>query len=234
MYYGVLAYPEKGAGLEDGQGHQFAAALIDFAIWSRRKAYGLADIRSVFNNNKYMPPELKSFRRKLDRGFARIERRLVVLDLWQRRMLVQMSKSLGRNLTVDQSNALLPSWGEILNRDPVGWWKRASVNEIGAGSDDLDSRSKDFRRRVLKPTIPVLHMAYGLWLAEFTGEKSINRWRERYPLTALFLNPDLWIWEAVEAADNFRANALLHGDQLLPEDMVDLRRQNLPENAPVP
>ena len=224
IYFAVMAYPELGAGQPGGAGVGFSASLLDYAMWAHRKGRGRREVRAASGNPIFRPPEWRSFSASMNRGLDRVRRRLVVLDLFQRRQLAALSRSGFRMQPLSEAARQMPSWGGVLNRDVKGWRKRAAINRTGIGGSNEVSEAKDFRRRVIRPSISVLHMAHGLWLVAPDVEAQVSRWSERDPLTAMYLNPDLWIDRAIEAAISWRSmsdHPGFHGE-LRAHHMIDL------------
>jgi hypothetical protein len=56
------------------------------------------------------------------------------------------------------------------------------------------------------------------------ASQHIQGWAERDPLTALLLNPELWVFDALESAIRFRDISAVRGFQgeLSPLDMIEL------------
>lgn len=71
VFFGVLAYPERGAG-DDGPGVNFGNALVEYSRWAAWKQYGRSALRS--HGIETQPRE--SWEGILRRGSFRIRRRL--------------------------------------------------------------------------------------------------------------------------------------------------------------
>lgn len=228
MYFAVMAYPERGAGRAGGAGSEFASALVEFAAWAYRKEYGLrATARDISFLNGDNPPQWRDFEGALERGLRRIERRWVVLMMYNRRMLSGVGRSGDQRYTISSVAAATPKWGEILNRDVHGWAKRASLNQTGIGTpDDTAFKAKDFKRRTIRPSLPVLHLAHGLYSVMPKAQK-FPGWGQIHPLLALYISPDLWVYDALAAADNFRLLSAIPGfhAEITEADLIRLHWQ---------
>jgi hypothetical protein len=226
MYFGVMAYPEVGAGQPHGGGSEFAIALQKYQLWATKRARGQSYLREVLDDPKYTAPRRREFEGTLERGRRRVFRRMAAYDIFgtqlingffKVRALAAEAVSEGRadevfHLTPDGQfgpvrpelwDKAAPSPQQILRRTPDRWANKFALNTT-ANPADARQKAKDLNRRGFQTSIPVLHMAHGLNEAAHNAGPKINGWGERDPLLALILNAELWIWDAVDAAEEWR------------------------------
>lgn len=80
LFFGVMAYPELGAGASEGaQGAKFASALGSYFTWAVRQQYGLAALRA----RDISPEQKEHWEGILRRGGRRIRRRVNSLRIWR-------------------------------------------------------------------------------------------------------------------------------------------------------
>jgi hypothetical protein len=246
VYLGVMAYPERGAGALNQPGSIFANALAQFSIWACSKAKGLRYIRDQKGDPTYVAPKKREFRGAFDRGMRRVERRFAAYDLIGTQLLqgfFEVMRLGGKAIQEGKAHEAYhmhptggpsparaelweqgtPSIRRIISTAPGHWSRKLSLNRTGPTADRAQKVKDDYERAFL-PSVPVLHMAHGF--AECAREigPSINDWDERDPITAMLLNAELWIWEALVRAERWRL--LSHHFpgmiSLEPSDMVKL------------
>lgn len=248
IYFGVMAYPESGAGAIGGRGSEFANALCKYQLWATKRAKGLAFLRMVLKDPSYKAPRRRDYEGALERGRRRIFRRMAAYDVFGNQLFNSFFKvsalasdaissghpeeafqCLGNGelgvVRPELWRVATPSPQQLLRRDPERWAKKFALNSTGRAADPRQ-KAKDLNRRGFETSIPVLHMAHGLNEVVADVAKKINGWGERDPLLALLLNAELWIWDAADAAVRWRAIADftpgLH--YLRSERMVELKR----------
>ncbi len=246
VYLAVMAYPEAGAGQEGNHGSKFATALASAAIWNCAKVRGLRYIREQRNQPDFVAPKKRDFKGAFNRGMRRIHRRSAAYDLVGTQLVRGFfaATALGvqalREGRADDAYHMHPTGGPSPLREEI--WEKAtpSIRKIIAGSDDHWSKRlslndtgkpadhaqkvKDDYERGFTASVPVLHMMHGLNEAMDKHGPSINRWGEREPIMAMLLNAELWIGEAVRAAERWRAN-MHHSPafRIGPDDMIALK-----------
>lgn len=246
VFCGVMAYPERGAGLPGGPGAEFASALEMFTLWATSKAKGLRFMREARSDPTYVAPKKREFRGILDRGRRRIDRRLAAHDLFGSQLLTGFFnvQRLGAKAIRDGKcheafhmhqaggpsparkelwAAAMPSPRKFIAGSADHWAAKFALN-VTAKPSDPQQKAKDIKRRAFEPSIPVFHMAHALnECAEKYGPR-ISRWGKRDPVLALVLNAELWIWEAIDIAEAWRAGPHFPGlDYLRSDRMVRLR-----------
>lgn len=245
VYLAALAYPEAGAGHEGQRGSRFADALASAAIWSCAKVRGLRYIREQRNDPGYVAPKKRAFQGAFDRGMRRIYRRSAAYDLVGTQLVRGFfaASAIGqkaiREGRTDQVYHVHPEGGPSPMREEVWdkampsirkviassgdhWSQRLSLNTTGKPAD-RDQKVKDDYDRAFLSSVPVLHMMHGLNQAMHEHGKAIPRWGEREPVMAMMMNAQLWIWDAVKWAEQWRQIA--HhgpGTSFGPDDMVAL------------
>lgn len=225
LYLALMAYPELGAGEEDQPGSEFTASLYHYGIWRHRRTFGLTKTREAMEDASFRPAEWHRFRRGLQRGLARVRRRIAVFYLLQRRMRIARGPNMGSGKTLADLRAHTPPWGKAMGDDVDLWRRRMSLNRTGLGGDDRRSKVQDIRRRAIGPSLPVIHMAYGLWVSSHEASREIADWKKRDQLLALYMNPQLWVFRAIEAAEKWRLGSDVEGfhAELRSHHMVELR-----------
>lgn len=248
MYFGVMAYPEVGAGLEGGAGSEFANALCKYQLWATKRAKGQSFLRHTLRNSQYKAPKRREFEGLLEKGRRRIFRRMAAFDIVGTQLVsgffalgTMASQAIrdGRGEEVfhvvsdgtfgparlDAWAKATPSPQQLIRRNPDRWATKFALNTTGK-SADVRQKAKDLNRRAFETSIPVLHMAHGLNEAAVSAGPKINGWGERDPLLALLMNAELWIWDAIDAAEKWRTiSHLTPLTYLQPDRMVCLKRE---------
>lgn len=248
MYFGLMAYPEPGAGLPGGRGSEFAHALQKYQLWATKRAKGQSFLRETLRDPHFRAPRRREFEGALERGRRRIFRRMAAFDVVGTQLIngffrVQAlaSKALrdgqpekAFHMVADANfgpvrselwQQAVPSSQQLLRSNPHRWAEKFALNATGNPADPRQ-KAKDLNRRAFETSIPVLHMAHGLNEAVVKVAGSINGWGQRDPILALILNAELWLWDAVDAAERWRAISNLKPgiDYLASDRMIELRR----------
>jgi hypothetical protein len=247
MYFGVMAYPELGAGQPNGRGSEFADSLRKFAIWGTKKSRGISHLRNILCDPTYKAPQKREFDGIIERGVRRVFRRLAAYDLVGTQLLNgffavralgsrALREGRGQEAFHLMENGELgparqelwqeatPSTHQVLRRSLEHWSTKFALNTTGTPAD-INQKAKDLNRRAFQTSIPVLHMAHGLSSTASQASKKISGWNERNPVLALVLNAELWVWDAVEAAEIWRLTSqYMPQDYLEPSRMVKLKR----------
>jgi len=164
-----------------------------------------------------------------------VRRRIVVLKLLQQRILQGLARANVPGPISFRDLALTtPSWGKAANRDLKSWCEHTAVNNVAPPGEKPAQKARDFKDRVARPSEPVMHMAHALWVTSEEAAKRIRNWEQREPFTALLLNAPLWIWDAVEAAEEFRLRSPLQHflPEFQPSSMVELVPPKIGEEMP--
>jgi hypothetical protein len=248
MYFGVLAYPEAGAGLPGGRGSGFSLALQKYQLWATKRAKGQSFLRETLRDPHFKAPRHRDFEGALQRGRRRVYRRMAAFDIFgtqlingffEVRALASEALREGRgdeafHVTADANfgpvrselwRQATPSPQQLLRRNPDRWAEKFALNATGKAAD-AKQKAKDLNRRGFETSVPVLHMAHGLNEGVAKAGPSINGWGQRDPMLALLLNAELWLWHAVDAAQRWRAVAdCTPGfDYLRSDRMIELNR----------
>jgi hypothetical protein len=248
IFFAVIAYPEEGAGAAGQPGSVFANALVSYCLWACSKARGLAFLREQRNDPAYRAPRKRDFQGSFDRGMRRIRRRIAAYDLFGTQLFHGFFavRALGAKAIregraaeafhLDSTGSFGPAMGELwaqgtpsarrlIGRAERHWSDRFSVNVTGAPADPAQ-KTKDIHRRAFVPSIPVLHMVHAMNECARTAGPTINGWGKRDPVTALLLNFDKWIWDALEIAEQWRTIPHFPGGlSLKATDMIALKRE---------
>lgn len=247
VYCSVMAYPETGTGLPGGPGAEFASALAMFTLWATSKAKGLRFMREARSDPTYVAPKKREFQGTLDRGRRRIDRRLAAHDLFGSQLVTgffnvrllgaraikegraneafHMHPSGGPSPAREELWAVaVPSTRSFIAGSAAHWADKFALNTTAKPSD-ARQKAKDIKRRAFDPSIPVLHMAHALNQCAEKHGPQIPRWGKRDPILAMVLNAELWIWDALDIAESWRALPHFPGfTYLQPERMVRLVR----------
>lgn len=224
-YLGVMAYPERGAGQPGGLGVAFGEALWSYAVWYDRKARGLRHVREKIGDPGFTTPKKREFEGALNRGMRRVDRRIAALELVGTQFLngffaargdaarlvaegrpeaafVATGKGFGPIRPEIWSRAT-PSPRKVVRSQLGLWADRFSLNETGAPADPTQ-KEKDIIRRGFLQSRPVLHMAHGL--NEIYSERGpkLAGWDKHDPLLVLLWTADLWVWDAIDTAEQWR------------------------------
>lgn len=226
VYLAAMAYPEQGAGEIGRPGSDFANALVKFCLWAARDARGLTWMRRERRDPGYTAPHQRDFRGPFQRGMRRIHRRIAAYDLIGTRLLhgffgvCQLGARATREGRAEEAYHLHPSGGpsparaelwakatpsprQLIARAEPHWSDRFGINLTGPAADRT-SKSRDVYRRAFLPSVPVLHFVHGFTMCAEKHGPSIGNWERRDPLTAMLLNFPLWIWEALDLAEQWR------------------------------
>lgn len=258
-YLAVMAYPDRNAGRAGRPGIKFADALAKFSLWACSKARGLPYIREQLGDPHFVAPKKREFVGPFERGMRRIDRRIAAYDLIGTQMLQGFfavralgAKAVHEGRAADAfhlhpaggpSPARAELWDQgtptirkILAGAPDHWAEKLKLNHTGSPADRAQKLKDDYAR-AFKPSVPVLHMVHGFTeCAERIGP-SIDGWGERDPLTAMLLNANLWIWDAIDLAERWRqVIEYLPGLSLRADDMIKLagRGSDSPEGTAAP
>lgn len=248
MYFAVMAYPELGAGQPGGSGSEFTDILGKFQLWATKRAKGQAFLRSALGDQGFKAPQLREFRGGLERGRRRIFRRFAAYDVIGTQMingffrlaaLTQTLVAEGRgeeafHLTADGKVGVpqahlwkqaIPSPQETISSSLERWSDKFALNLTGK-SADRQQKVKDLKRRAFDSSLPVLHMTHGVNHLAYKVSGHINGWNERDPILGLLLNAELWIWDAIDAAESWRliADYVPGIDFLAANQMIQLKR----------
>lgn len=258
VFFGVLAYPARGAGLPGQAGSHFASTLQKYQYWCLRKEKGLKAFKALARDSGISPPEWSKIKGPLHRGIERVLRRTTAYALYGTSMIngffsarAELSATIRARLAerTPQSNILpeslrrkieaksRPSVTAVLSSDIERWSRdfaltsgprTARVNE-----SQMQDRIRDLRRHAWKESVAVLHMAHALKLAVHRHGPKIGGWGERNPITALVMNGSLWVHEAIDTAEAWRlmTQADLDGG-LSPSDLIQLTRENPLKTSP--
>lgn len=246
MYFGVMGYPELGAGQPGGRGSEFANCLRMFALWATKKSKGIHYLREAFSDPSYKPPQKREFGGPLERGIRRVYRRLAAYDLVGTQFVNgffgacalgsrALDEERGDEAFYRMSNGELgplreelwrkatPSPQQLLRRSSEYWSRKFALNSTGSSADQMQ-KAKDLNRRAFQTSIPVLHMAHGLSQTARDASTKIHGWGKRNPILALVLNAELWIWDAIKAAEKWRLiSRCTPLDYLQPDGMIELK-----------
>jgi hypothetical protein len=247
MFFGVMGYPELDAGLPGGRGSEFAHALQKYQLWATKRAKGQSFLRETLQDPHFKAPRRREFEGALERGRRRIFRRMAAFDVvgtqlingfFRVRALASEALREGQpekafQMVPDANfgpvrselwQKAMPSPQQLLRGSPDRWAKKFALNATGEAADPRQ-KAKDLNRRAFETSIPVLHMAHGLNEAVAKVAGSINGWGKRDPILALVLNAELWLWDAVDAAETWRAMSdFTPMDYLASDRMVELKR----------
>lgn len=221
VFFGVLAYPESGAG-DDGPGAKFADALQAYGRWAAWRQYGRGALRE--RGIEIQPRE--QWEGTLRRGSRRIQRRLAAYRFWcSRGAWIEGDWA---SLTPEQCRAHVAavqqrSIRSTLLADPERWRRSFSLKKTSAAEPD----QVDLLHRLasaIKESRPVLHMAWQLdracWECAKVDQRPI-RAAEKLSWRSAWFRSEAWIDAAICAAETwrreqepFRQNGLA-GDELI-------------------
>lgn len=245
VFFALMAYPAIGAGQEGREGSLYATALANFAFWKTSKVKGLRYLREQRNDPDFVAPHKRSFEGLINRGHARLERRLAAYDLYGTILLQGFfqSRAAGRQalregraeeafhmhpaggpspLRKEIVDRTMPAPGSVI-RNNLGYWSnRLGLNMTGPSADPSE-RIKYLREHGFGASIPVLHMAHAFEECCREFGPSICGWEHRNPVEAMLMNADIWIWDALKIAEEWRTIPhSLMGLGIAPDMMVKL------------
>jgi hypothetical protein len=246
MFMAVLAYPEAGAGQIGATGANFANALMKYRLWACSKAHGLRYLREKIGDPTFKAPTKRELKGILDRGLRRIGRRTAAYDLWGTQLVRGFfavrqlgAKAIRENrraeaFHINAANGYsspraelweqaTPSAKRIIAGNQPYWSEAFELNKTGVPADPSQKVKDDYERAFL-PSVPVLHMVHALNEAMEKHGPEINGWGKREPITAMILNAELWIWEALETAVRWRDTAYLPGSSFSMENFIQIER----------
>ncbi|MES1973328.1 MAG: hypothetical protein V4472_12795 [Pseudomonadota bacterium] len=259
IYLAVMAYPEQGAGQIGRPGSEFADALVKFTLWAARQGRGLRWMRDERRDPGFTAPRQRDFRGPFQRGMRRIDRRIAAYDVLGTRLLQgffgvwERGTAAIREGRAEQAyhlhpeggpsparaelwDAAMPTSRRTIARAEPHWSARFGLNQTGPAADRA-SKSRDVYRRGFLPSVPVLHLVHGFTTCADKHGPSIRNWEHRDPITAMLLNFPLWIWEALDIAEQWQAVSGIAGMlDVEPDDMIRIVRSDgnrtEGENAP--
>lgn len=113
---------------------------------------------------------------------------------------------------------------QILRENQEHWSAKLQLNRTGKPADP-EQKVKDDYDRAFLPSVPVLHMDHALDDCMRRHGPKIEGWADREPLTAMLLNAEFWIDEALELAEHWRKGPHIPGKVTLTEsDMIAIVR----------
>lgn len=231
MYLAVLAFPERGAGMEGGNGAKFSEALFELAARRFKEQRGAKALQAALGEQHPALRDMRPLRRKFDQGCRRIWQRLWTLQLYRQRTTTGLMEVAPNTspFTLHDLQSATPPAGAILRRDLPAWSARLALNMTGLRGDTPSARIHDLKRRAANPSRPVLHVAHGLEWSLASARNIIPIRHDAHPLLAALFNPEPWIWIAIELAEEWRLAARLPGRraELRAEHMVELRRKSV-------
>jgi hypothetical protein len=244
IYLAVMAYPELGAGQIGQRGSRFANALVNYCLWSARQSRGLRWLRERRNDESFTAPQKRDFEGLLQRGFRRIRRRTAAYSIFGTQLLtgffevgrigaeaVKTGRPKDAFVSTGQGQfgptksevwqSAMPSIRKVIRANEEKWADRLALNNTGRPSDP-DQKVKDLYERAFLSSVPVLHMAHGLETILDEASKSISGWDQREPFSALLMNPEKWVWQALAEAERWRCASRLGIDPFGPYDQIRL------------
>ena len=248
IFLAVIAYPERGAGQVGRPGSKFANALADYCVWSARQSRGLKWLREQRNNPNYVAPRKRQFEGILEHGLKRISRRSAAYSVYGTRLLRGFSGVLaegqralnnGRPEEAFHKSAdgsfgpakqvlwekAMPSARQVIASNQSAWSDRLSLNKTGEPADP-NQKAKDLYDRAYCSSVPVLHMVHSLSVIVPDVSKNINGWDQREPFSALLMNFDKWIWQAIDLAEGWRNIGVSQLHSFSPTDHIRLTVEN--------
>ena len=211
VFFGVLAYPQFGAG-DDGPGTRFADALRAYGIWAARKQYGLGALRERGVETR----PAQEWEGILARGGRRINRRINAYRLWAKRG-VWIEGDLNGLPAAHRSDLLAAnpqrSISQTMAADLERWRLSLRLDRPrGPADTEMVRRLRD----AINESKPVLHMAWQLDRACFAvGSRS---WR------AAWFRSESWIDEAIQSAEQWRIDQdPYHQNGLAASELIELR-----------
>lgn len=257
LYFGLLAYPEKGEGLPGNAGSNFTMALWAYVVWHRRKTHGLRSVRESFGEEGFSLPKKRDFEKSLHRGRRRLHRRVMAHSIVGNQMINGFLNSIIRASAIAKAegaaaaykqvpgssvapirdeivDATRPSVREIIKRDIARYSDGMKINQTGIPADPLQ-KIKDIESRGYLQSRPVLHLVHGLDSILAKAEREFSGWNEVDWLLILLIRAEEWIWEAIEQAIAWRSLAgSMRFGSIKTDQMVELRLpKNMQGNAPV-
>lgn|GEM_PF-3798916 len=257
LYLGLLAYPEKGAGLPKGAGCEFTEALWNYVIWQRRRACGLREVRQFLDDPTFKTPRLREFRGKIERARRRIQRRCSAYDIIGNKLVngilnlrTTAADLISRGLIDDPYlgkkeelfrapkpeviRSATPSKHEIIRRNFDRYSSSMGLNRTGVPSD-RKQKVRDLVGRGYNQSRSVLHLAHGLNSVIPTAQKDFKFFGEADWILVFLWNADDWVWDAIDAAIAWRSISDLNQyDDLHSSQMTKLYLpKKMQENAPL-
>lgn len=233
VFFGVLAYPERGAG-DDGPGAKFGNALVEYSRWAAWKQYGRSALRS--HGIETQPRE--SWEGILRRGSFRIRRRLAACRFWAKRGgWIEgdwAGLSTERKLAVAAELAKRSIRGTAI-ADLEYWRTALRLDRPRGPGDDKEEMLRRIRAAV-NECKPVLHMAWQLDRACWACAK-----RDRRPIRAVeklswrsaWFQSESWVDGAICAAESWRRDQSPHEQNgLAASEMIELRYKYPPKFTP--
>jgi hypothetical protein len=257
LYLALLAYPEKGQGLPGNVGSEFATALGSYAIWHRRKTFGLKQVRLDFNDENFEVPKKRDFAKAIERGRRRMHRRVMAHSIIGNQMIngllnsIILASEIAKNEGVSAAykqipgsklalirdeivDATTPTVRQIIRRNFAKYTDGMSINTTGSTAD-INQKLKDTEARGFLQSRPVLHLVHGLNSILEKAERDFAGWNETDWLVILLIRSEEWVWEALERAIIWRSlSGSMRYDSVKTEHMVELRLpKKMHGNAPV-
>ena len=224
LFFCVLAYPERDAGVDpNGAGQRFSAALYDYFVWALRQQYGLAKLRTLGIRTR---PQAE-WARALRQGGARIRRRLQAQRLWAKRgcWISSHEGMSAADLKIFQSQR--QSVRATILRDPNGWHDALRLDRRRSHEHQSPDELISQLSSAVRESKSVMHMAWQLDEFSFKQGAADTRpipAREKLSWRQSFLRSPEWIDEAIRKAEEWRTSQNpLRPNDLSSEQLVELQ-----------
>lgn len=215
----LLAYPEQKHWRICGEAERFRKAIIQLGINQQIKLIGLARARKLYSNPNLKTGKTAKLLKTIKAGWGRYRRRIAVVEIL-RFANASGSIELSNGIIIKNQNSVYKEFNNWLDSgdlnvrgNKIKYRKtppnKGEISEYN-GTDSDDLKTRDFYKRALKESVPVLHIAYAMRNVDaryFPNQDPNIAMHPADFLLILVSNGHLWVERIINQANTIRKSA---------------------------